>query len=94
MGCMRRGWLGGSGRINSILRDRVRRGVGFGRLLQAIFATAPEHDLGFVDVEAVIIGRLEAGSLADNTIDVDDLAAAATDEVMVVVTSSRLEPCG
>ncbi|KDQ02881.1 hypothetical protein EN35_07355 [Rhodococcus qingshengii] len=42
----------------------------------------------------MIIGRFEAGSLADNTIDVDDLAAAATDEVMVVVTSSRLEPCG
>ena len=58
--------------------------------LAARRAAAPVDDLGFVDLEAVIVVGGEAGHLADRAVDVEHGAAASTDQVMVVVTDSIL----
>src|SRR5690349_6786091 len=53
---------------------------------------APEGHFGLVDLEPVRLGRVQARRLADGAVDVGDLAAAAADDVMVVVTGPALEP--
>ena len=66
-------------------------------------AQAPVDDLGLVDDEAVVVGRGQARHLADRAVDVDDGAAGAADEVVVVVADAglvagdragRLDPAG
>jgi hypothetical protein len=47
--------------------------------------SAPIDDLGFVDLEAQVVGRRETGSEADRAVDVVHNAADATNQVMVVV---------
>src|SRR5215510_1064414 len=51
----------------------------------AVGAQAPVDDLGLVDREAVVVGRGQAGRLADRAVDVGDGAARPADQVMVVV---------
>src|SRR5699024_10770121 len=53
-------------------------------------ADAPVDDLRLVDGEAVVVGRLEARGLAGSALHVDHRAAAAADEVVVVVTELEL----
>ena len=53
-------------------------------------AMAPIDDLGFVDVEAVVVVGGEARPGTDCAVDVDRGAAGATDEVMVVVADTAL----
>ena len=49
------------------------------------WAGAPVDDLGFVDDEPVIVGRLKARCFVYRAVDIDGSAAAATNEVVVVV---------
>ena len=53
-------------------------------------AAAPVDDLGFVDLEAVVVVGGEAGHLADGAVDVERGAAAAADQVVVVVADPVL----
>lgn len=53
-------------------------------------AAAPIHDLGFVDLEAVIIVGRQTRRGSDSTIDVEHHAAAAADQVVVVVANAIL----
>ena len=53
-------------------------------------AGAPVDDLGLVDVVAVVVRGVQAGALADGAVDVDDRAAGAADEVVVVVADPQL----
>ena len=53
-------------------------------------AQAPVGDLGLVDHEALVVGGRQARHLADGAVDVDDGAARAADEVVVVVADARL----
>jgi hypothetical protein len=54
----------------------------------------PEGHLGFVDVEAVGAVRVEARSASYRTVDVADFAAAAADDVVMVVPGAGLVPGG
>jgi hypothetical protein len=66
----------------------ARRGTDAGRrsgLGQAIRTTPPVSDLGFVDLVAFVVDRSETGGGADRALDVDQTAADATDQVVVVV---------
>ena len=64
-------------------------------LLLARRTTPPVNDLGFVDLETVIIVRGEARRHPDRAIDIVHLAAASADQVMMVVIDSILVPsCG
>ena len=56
----------------------------------AVGAQAPVDDLGLVDREAVVVGRGQARRLTDGAVDVDDRAAGAAHEVVVVVADARL----
>src|SRR4051812_2505491 len=64
------------------------RGLADGRLARG--AETPEDDLRLVDREAVVVGRGQAGRLADGAVDVLRRAAGAADDVMVVVADARL----
>src|SRR5580693_9880231 len=55
-------------------------------------AQAPLDDLGLVDLEAVVVGRGQAGCLADRAVDVGDRTARPADDVVVVVPDAPLEP--
>src|SRR3984885_14251838 len=55
-------------------------------------AQAPVDDLGLVDLEAVVVGRGQAGCLADRAVNVGDRTARPADEVVVVVADAPLEP--
>ena len=57
---------------------------------RACRAGAPEGHLGFIDGVARRIRSGEAGCGSHGTVDIDHRAAAAADEVMVVVTDSSL----
>jgi len=57
-----------------------------------IGATAPIDNFGFIDLEAVIIFDFEARRRSNGAIDVEDQAAAATHQVVVIVTDAILEP--
>lgn len=54
----------------------------------ALGTTAPVGDLGLVDFVAHIVGCGEARGGADRAVDVDQAAANATNQVMVVVVDS------
>src|SRR6185437_7941255 len=56
----------------------------------AVGAVAPVDDLGLVDGEAVRLRRGQAGGVADGAIDIGDRAAAAADDVVMVVGDPRL----
>ena len=64
------------------------------RARQAVRAAAPVDDLGLVDLVAHVVDRGETGGGADRAVDVDQLAAAATDQVVVVVADPVLEAGG
>src|SRR5688500_10781460 len=53
-------------------------------------AGAPIGHLGLVDDEALGVGGVEAGAVADGAVDVRDRAAAAADDVVVVVADPEL----
>ena len=55
-------------------------------------AQAPVDDLGLVDREAVVVGRGQAGRLADRAVDVSDGTARPAHDVVVVVPDPSLEP--
>lgn len=55
-------------------------------------AAAPVDDLGFVDFETVIVAGGEARRRTDRAVDVDHLAAAPADQVMMVVIHAILVP--
>ena len=56
-------------------------------------AAAPVDDLGFVDLEAVIVVCSEARRRSHSTVDVKHRRTAATDQVMVIVADAVLVPC-
>jgi hypothetical protein len=58
-------------------------------LLLAERAKAPKYHFGLLHQKPVTGRRLQAGGFADRTVYVGDCAAAATDDVMVVVSHSR-----
>ncbi len=62
-----------------------RRSRSSGRGCLALGAGAPIDDLGLVEVELGVVGRREAGSLADGAIDVDESIAGAAHEMVMVV---------
>lgn len=55
---------------------------------------APIRDVGFVDLVAVVVRRGEARRGTDCAVDVDEMTADATDEVMVVVIDAILVASG
>src|SRR5215471_19386925 len=55
-------------------------------------AQAPVHDLGLADREAVVVGRGQAGCLADRAVDVSDDTARPAHDVVVVVPDASFEP--
>lgn len=55
--------------------------------------SAPVDDLGLVDLETVIDVHGEAGHCPDGAVDVEGAATDSTDEVVMVVIDSVLEPC-
>src|SRR5689334_25274515 len=55
-------------------------------------AQAPVDDLGLVDREAVVVGRGQAGRLADRAVDVSDDAARPSHDVVMIVPDTSLEP--
>jgi hypothetical protein len=60
------------------------------RCHDALGASAPVDDLGFVDLVAPVVGGRQARGVADRTVDVDHPAAGSADEVVVVVTDPIL----
>ncbi len=63
-----------------------------GALLLARRAAPPVDDLGFVDLETVIIVRGETRCQPDRAVNIEHLAAAPADQVMMVVIHSILVP--
>src|SRR6516225_10188553 len=55
-------------------------------------AQAPVDDLGLVDREAAVVGRGQAGRLADRAVDVSHGTARPAHDVVVVVPDASLEP--
>jgi hypothetical protein len=55
---------------------------------------APVRDVGFVDLVAVVVGRGKARRGTDCAVDVDETAADATDEVVVVIIDAILVASG
>ena len=53
----------------------------------AVGASAPVDDLGLIDLKTVIILGNEARRRADSTIDIEDLAAITTHQMMVIVAN-------
>ena len=45
----------------------------------------PVDDFGFIDVEPVVVVGGEARHVADGTVDVEDVVAPSTDQMVVVV---------
>jgi len=56
----------------------------------ALRADAPVRDVGFVDLVAAVVGRGKTRRGADGAVDVDEPAAGATDEVVMVVIDAIL----
>ena len=65
-----------------------RRRPRWGRLLSARRAVPPVDDLGFVDLETVVVVGGEAGHRSDSAVDVEHDAAASADQVVVIVAHS------
>ena len=55
-------------------------------LLLTLRTPAPKSNLRFVDFVAKVVARLKTRRRADYTVNVNDVAADTTDEVMVIVT--------
>jgi hypothetical protein len=53
-------------------------------------AHAPENDIRLVDQVSGVGDGVEAGGVADGAVDVRDLPAPAADEMVMIVTDSRL----
>jgi hypothetical protein len=51
----------------------------------------PVHDLGLVDLVAIVVAGRETGSRADRAVDIDHAAAGAADQMVVVVGDAILE---
>ena len=51
---------------------------------------SPEDDLGLIDREAVIIGRGQTWRRTDRAVDIEHHAAAAADQVMMIVSYAIL----
>jgi hypothetical protein len=75
-----------------LLVDLLMDGSGSGSSLrrQALGTSAPEVDLGLVDLESAVLGHVQAGRFADGTVDVCDETTRAADDVVVVVPHPRL----
>src|SRR6516165_9706898 len=71
-------WLGGS-----LCSGAVGGGT--------VGAQAPVDDLGLADREAVVVGRGQAGRLADRAVDVGDDTARPAHYVVVVVPDASFE---
>jgi ribosomal protein L14 len=56
----------------------------------ALGASTPVRDVRFVDLVAVVVRRRETRRRSNGAVDVDETAAVATDEVMVVVIDAIL----
>ncbi len=71
----------------------VRTGVGgSGRLLStALGAAAPVDDLGFIDLEARVVGGVEAGGRTHCARHIDESPTHSTGEVVVVVPHTVFE---
>lgn len=54
----------------------------------AIRACAPVDHFGFVDAEAVVVGRMQARGAADSTVDVRQLAALTAHDMVVIVANA------
>src|SRR5690348_1091722 len=54
-------------------------------------AQAPVGDVGFVDREALVVGRGQAGCLTDRAVDVRDDAARPAHDVVVIIPDPPLE---
>lgn len=67
----------------------MRSGLG-----HTIRAASPIGDLGLVDLVALVVDRRQAGSGANGAVHVDQAAADATDQVVVVVAHAIFEACG
>ena len=59
-----------------------------GASCRAVGAQAPVDDLGLVDLEAEVVGRGQAGCVADGAVDVGDDAARPAHHVVVVVADA------
>ena len=60
-------------------------------LCEAVGTTTPIGDLGLVDLVTHVVSRREAWSRADRAFDVDDAAAIAADQMMVVIAHAIFE---
>lgn len=54
--------------------------------ISTIGADTPEHDLGFIDSEIVIVCRFQTGRLSSVAIGIRDTAAAAAHQMVMVIT--------
>jgi hypothetical protein len=83
-------------RLSPVLASACRwvRARWLSRLGEAIGTASPIGDLRFVDLVTHVVSRREARSRADRAIDVDHTAAAATDQMMMIVADPILEACG
>jgi len=84
-------------RVGSIPPLRATQRAWSGRLLLCISrrsrltarrATSPEDDLSFIDFETMIIVCEEAGRGPKRAVDIEGLAAASADQVMMIVAHS------
>ena len=69
-------------------------GIDCVKLFGALRASAPVHDLGFVDDEALIVCCCQARGIADGAIDVGEGTAGSADHVVVVVAHPRFVASG
>ncbi len=63
-------------------------------LRAALRAGAPVNDFRFLDVETVVMRRVEARRLADGTVDIDRFPARSADQMMMIVTDAILKQRG
>ena len=75
-------WVNGDWKINLlVLRTALRAG-------------APVDHFRFLDVETVVVRRVEAGRFADGAVDIDRFSASSADEMVMVVADAILEQRG
>lgn len=58
----------------------------------AVGAATPVHDLGFIDLESLVVGRGQAGRVTHRTVDVNGPITDPADQVMMVVTDPGFVP--
>jgi hypothetical protein len=75
-------WVNGDWKMNRlVLRTTLRAG-------------APVNHFRFLDLEAVVMRRVEARRLADGAVDIDRFPARSADQMMMIVTDAILEQRG